>query len=116
VSRIDPPAQSGTEPEDLALEWALPDGARPDLNVEGTIEIERLPSVLYVGRPAFGQPEGTVGLFRLEPDGQVAARTPVKLGRSSVKNVEIRDGLREGDQVILSDMSEWDHVDRVRIP
>ena len=111
-----PPPRPGTVRVDLALEGALPDGARPDLNVEGTIEIERLPSVLYVGRPAFGQPEGTVGLFRVEPDGHVAARTPVKLGRSSVKNVEIRDGLKEGDQVILSDMSEWDHVDRVRIP
>ncbi len=116
VARIDPAAQAGTVRVDLALEGPLPDGARPDLNVEGTIEIERLPSVLYVGRPAFGQPDGTVGLFRVEPDGHAAARTPVKLGRSSVKNVEIRDGLKEGDQVILSDMSEWDHVDRVRIP
>ena len=97
------------------MQGALPDGARPDLNVEGTIEIERLANVLYVARPSFGQPEGTVGLFRLEPDGGEAARTPVQLGRSSVKSVEIRAGLNEGDRVILTDMSQWDHVDRVRL-
>ncbi len=115
VARIDPAAVAGTVRVDVSLEGALPDGARPDLNVEGTIEIERLASVLFVGRPAFGQPEASVGLFRLEADGRHASRTTVKLGRSSVKNVEIRSGLREGDQVILSDMAQWDHVDRVRL-
>jgi HlyD family secretion protein len=115
VSRIDPAALAGTVRVDVTLDGPLPEGARPDLNVEGTIEIERLASVLYVGRPAFGQPEATVGLFRLQPDGSHAERTSVKLGRSSVKNVEIRSGLREGDQVILSDMAQWDHVDRIRL-
>jgi HlyD family secretion protein len=115
VSRIDPAALAGTVRVDVALDGPLPEGARPDLNVEGTIEIERLASVLYVGRPAFGQPEATVGLFRLAPDGVHAERTPVKLGRTSVKNVEIRSGLKEGDRVVLSDMAQWDHVDRIRI-
>jgi multidrug resistance efflux pump len=115
VSRIDPAALAGTVKVDVTLDGALPDGARPDLNVEGTIEIERLARVLYVGRPAFGQPEATVGLFRLAPDGVHAERTPVKLGRTSVKNIEIRSGLKEGDRVVLSDMAQWDHVDRIRI-
>jgi HlyD family secretion protein len=115
VSRIDPAAQAGTVLVDVTLEGALPEGARPDLNVEGTIEIERLTSVLYVGRPAFGQPEGAVGLFRLDADGTGAERVTVKLGRSSVKSVEIRSGLKEGDRVILSDMSQWDQVDRIRL-
>ena len=115
VSRIDPAAQAGTVRVDVTLDGPLPDGARPDLNVEGTIEIERLASVLYVGRPAFGQPEATVGLFQLEPDGTHAVRASVKLGRSSVKNVEIRSGLKAGDQVVLSDMAQWDHVDRIRL-
>jgi HlyD family secretion protein len=115
VSRIDPAAVAGTVRVDVSLDGPLPEGARPDLNVEGTIEIERLASVLYVGRPAFGQAEATVGLFRLQPDGTHAERTSVKLGRSSVKNVEIRSGLREGDQVILSDMAQWDQVDRIRL-
>jgi multidrug resistance efflux pump len=115
VARIDPAAQGGTVRVDVALDGALPEGARPDLNVEGTIEIERLASVLYVGRPAFGQPESTVGLFRLESDGSTATRTPVRLGRTSVKQVEIRNGLKEGDQVVLSDTSQWDQVDRIRL-
>ena len=115
VSRIDPAAQAGTVRVDVALDGPLPDGARPDLNVEGTVEIERLASVLYVGRPAFGQPEGTVGLFKLEADGSEAVRISVKLGRSSVKSVEVRGGLKEGDRVILSDLSQWDHVDRIRL-
>jgi len=116
VVRIDPAAQSGTVRVDVTLDGELPAGARPDLNVEGTIEIERLPSVLYVGRPASGQPGTTVGLFRLDADGTAAERTPVKLGRSSVKNIEIVAGLHEGDRVILSDMSQWDQVDRIRLP
>jgi HlyD family secretion protein len=115
VSRIDPAAQGGTVRVDVTLDGALPEGARPDLNVEGTIEIERLASVLYVGRPAFGQPESTVGLFRLEADGSGASRVPVRLGRTSVKQVEIRSGLKEGDRVILSDMAQWDQVERIRI-
>ena len=115
VSRLDPAALAGTVRVDVALEGALPPGARPDLNVEATIEIERLASVLHVGRPAFGQAESTVGIFRLEPHGSDAVRVRVKLGRSSVKSVEIREGLREGDRVILSDMAQWDHVARVRV-
>ena len=115
VVRIDPAALAGTVRVDVTLEGALPAGARPDLNVEGTIEIERLASVLFVGRPASGQPDSTVGLFRLDPDGSGAERTTVQLGRSSVKSVEIKGGLREGDRVILSDMSQWDQVDRIRL-
>jgi HlyD family secretion protein len=115
VVRIDPAAQAGTVRVDVTMDEALPAGARPDLNVEGTIEIERLQSVLYVGRPASGQPGTTVGIFKLDPDGVGAERTPVKLGRSSVKNIEILGGLREGDKVILSDMSQWDQVDRIRL-
>jgi HlyD family secretion protein len=116
VVRIDPAALAGTVRVDVTLDGELPAGARPDLNVEGTIEIERLQSVLFVGRPASGQPGTTVGLFKLDTDGTGAERTPVKLGRSSVKNIEIVAGLREGDRVILSDMSQWDQVDRIRLP
>jgi HlyD family secretion protein len=115
VVRIDPAAQAGTVLVDVTLDGALPPGARIDLNIEGTIEIERLASVLFVGRPAVGQPGATVGLFRLDPDGGGAARTNVKLGASSVKSVEIVAGLKEGDRVILSDMSQWDQVDRIRL-
>jgi HlyD family secretion protein len=115
VVRIDPAAQAGTVLVDVTLDGALPPGARPDLNIEGTIEIERLASVLYVGRPALGQPGGTIGLFKLETDGSTAERTTVKLGASSVKSVEILGGLKEGDRVILSDMSQWDQVDRIRL-
>jgi HlyD family secretion protein len=115
VVRIDPAAQAGTVRVDVTLDGKLPPGARPDLNVEGTVEIERLQSVLFVGRPASGQPDSTVGLFRLDADGGGAERTTVQLGRSSVKSVEIRNGLREGDKVILSDMSQWDQVDRIRL-
>jgi multidrug resistance efflux pump len=115
VARIDPAAQAGTVLVDVTLDGPLPAGARPDLNIEGTIEIERLASVVFVGRPAFGQPGSTVGLFRLEADGNGAVRTSVKLGRTSVKVIEILGGLREGDRVILSDMSQWDQVDRIRL-
>ena len=97
------------------LEGALPQGARPDLSVDGTIEIERLDDVLYVGRPAFGQPDSLVGLFRLEADGSEAVRTQVRLGRSSVNTIEIVEGLQVGDEVVLSDMSNWDAYDRVRL-
>jgi multidrug resistance efflux pump len=115
VSRIDPASQGGTVRVDVALEGALPQGARPDLAVEGTIELERLNNVLYVGRPAFGQPNSTVGLFKLDREGTTAVRTSVKLGKSSVKAVEIVGGLEETDRVVLSDMSQWDHVDRIRL-
>lgn len=114
VVRIDPAAQNGTVAVDVSLEGPLPKGARPDLSVDGTIEIERLPNVLYVGRPAYGQPESTVGLFKLDGDGE-AVRVSAKLGRSSVSTIEVLGGLKKGDAVILSDMSQYDAVDRVRI-
>ncbi|HXN47038.1 MAG TPA: HlyD family efflux transporter periplasmic adaptor subunit [Bryobacteraceae bacterium] len=115
VSRIDPAAVNGTVTVDVKLEGALPPGARPDLSVDGTIEIERLTDVLYVGRPTFGQPNSQISLFRLDADGKGATRAQVKLGRSSVNTIEIVDGLRIGDQVILSDMSAWDAHDRIRL-
>lgn len=115
VVRIDPAVQNGTVTVDVALTGQLPRGARPDLSVDGTIEIERLDRVLYVGRPAYGQAESTVGLFKMESDGEHARRIPVQLGRSSVNTIEIRNGLQAGDIVILSDMSQWDAVDRVRL-
>ncbi len=108
VSRIDPAAQQGTVTVDVALDEQLPEGARPDLTVDGTIELERLSDVVYVGRPAFGQPQSTVSMFKLEPDGKAATRINVKLGRSSVSTIEIVEGLQPGDQVILSDTSAWD--------
>lgn len=115
VSRIDPAAREGTVLVDVMLQGALPPGARPDLNVDGTIELEHLDSVLFVGRPTYGQSGSTVGLFKLVDGGSDAIRTPVKLGRSSVNTVEIVEGLNEGDQVILSDMSAWDAFERVRV-
>ena len=115
VTRIDPSVQNGTVTVDVALDSALPQGARPDLSVDGTIDLEKMENVLYVGRPAFGQEQSTVGMFKLEPDGTNAVRAQVKLGRSSVNTVEILQGLREGDQVILSDMSRWDNFDRIRL-
>lgn len=115
VSRLDPAAQGGTVRVDVALEGPLPEGARPDLNVEATIEIERLAGVLHVGRPASGQPGGSVSLFKLDPDDQGAVRVTAKLGRSSVKSIEIVAGLHEGDRVILSDVSQWDQIDRIRL-
>jgi HlyD family secretion protein len=115
VMRIDPSVLNGTVTVDVALDGALPQGARPDLSVDGTIDLERITDVLYVGRPAFGQEKSTVGIFKLEPDGRTAVRAQVKLGRSSVNTVEIIQGLKEGDQVVLSDMSRWDSYDRVRL-
>jgi HlyD family secretion protein len=114
VARIDPSVQNGTITVDVALTGDLPKGAVPDLSVDGTIELERMADVLYVGRPAFGQEQSTVGLFKLQPDGG-ATRAQVKLGRSSVNAVEIVSGLNVGDQVVLSDMSAWDAFDRVRL-
>jgi HlyD family secretion protein len=114
VSRMDPAAQGGTVGVDVILEGALPPGARPDLSVDGTIQLERLADVIYVGRPAFGQENSTVSLFKVGADGE-ATRTNVKLGRSSVNQIEIVEGLKPGDQVILSDMSAQDAFDRIRI-
>lgn len=114
VIRIDPAVLNGTVQVDVDLTGTLPPGARPDLSVDGTIEIERLPDVLYVGRPAFGQPESQTTLFRVGADGQ-AVRVPVQLGRASVNLIEVTQGLAEGDQVILSDTSAWDEHDRIRI-
>ena len=115
VSRIDPAVQNGTVTVDVQLEGQLPQGARPDLSVDGTIDLENLKNVLYVGRPAFGQEKSTVEIFKLDPDQKSASRVKVQLGRSSVNTVEIVGGLNEGDQVILSDMSRWDKYDRVRL-
>jgi HlyD family secretion protein len=115
VSRVDPASQNGTVTVDVALDGALPKGARPDLTVDGTIELERLEDVLFVGRPAQGQPESLVGLFRLGEGTSEAARVKVRLGRASVNTIEIVEGLKEGDQVILSDTSAWDAFDRIRL-
>lgn len=115
VTRIDPSSQGGTVTVDVSLDGPLPPGARPDLSVEGTIEIERLTDVLYVGRPVHGEANSTVGLFKEVNDGTEAVRVQVKLGRTSVNTVEIVQGLQLGDRVILSDMSAWDNFDRVRL-
>jgi HlyD family secretion protein len=115
VARIDPAVQNGTVTVDVSLEGELPRGARPDLSVDGTIQVERMDDVLSLGRPAYGQAGSTVGLFKLTPDGTEAVRTSVRLGRTSVTSVEIVAGLRPGDKVIISDMSRWDGVDRVRV-
>jgi HlyD family secretion protein len=115
VIRIDPAAQNGTVTVDVALEGELPRGARPDLSVDGTIELERLDNVLFVGRPAFGQEQSTVGLFKLDSATGEATRAQVQLGRSSVNTIEVMGGLAEGDQVVLSDMSAWDQFDRIRL-
>jgi HlyD family secretion protein len=115
VSRLDPAAQNGTVTVDVSLEGPLPRGARPDLNVEGVIELERLESVLYVGRPVQAQTDSTVGLFKVVDGGKAVCRQPVKLGRSSVTAVEVVAGLQAGDQVVLSDMSQWDAHERLRL-
>jgi HlyD family secretion protein len=115
VMRIDPAVLNGTVTVDVKLEGELPKGARPDLSVEGTIEIENLKDVIYVGRPAFGQPNSTVGIFKLDDEGNGASRVQVKLGRSSVNTVEILEGLKPGDRVVLSDMTTWDAFNRIRL-
>ena len=115
VSRVDPSVQNGTVTVDVQFEGLLPDGARPDLSVDGTVELENLKNVMYVGRPVHGASQSTISLFKLTPDGSEAVRTNVKLGRSSVNTVEILDGLQVGDRVILSDMSQWDNYDRIRL-
>ena len=115
VSRIDPSVQNGTVTVDVAFDELLPNGARADLSVDGTIELENLKDVLYVGRPVHGQSDSTISLFKLTSDESEATRVNVKLGRSSVNTVEILQGLQVGDKVILSDMSQWDNVDRIRL-
>lgn len=115
VSRKDPSAVGGTVTIDVALKGPLPAGAVPDLSVDGTVEIQKMTGILYTGRPAFGPGSGTVGLFRLEPGGDFAVRVPVELGRSSVNTIEILRGLEPGDRVILSDMTQYANVDRVKI-
>jgi HlyD family secretion protein len=115
VIRVDPAVENGTVAVDLYLDGPLPKGARPDLSVDGTIELERLTDVMYVGRPAQGQAESLVSLFKLEPEGGEANRVKVQLGRTSVNTVEITSGLNVGDQVVLSDTSAWDAFDRIRL-
>jgi HlyD family secretion protein len=115
VARIDPSVQNGTRTVDVTLTGDLPKGAVPDLSVDGTIELERLNDVLFMGRPAFGQEQSTVGLFKILSDGVNAERVQVKLGRSSVNTMEVISGLKVGDQVILSDMSAYDAYDRIRL-
>lgn len=115
VVRIDPAAQSGTFTVDVALDGPLPASARPEISVDGTITLDRLPNAMYVGRPPYGQPNSTASMFKLVDDGRFAVRIPVQLGRTSVTTVEVIQGLEAGDQVIVSDMSRWDGVDRVRL-
>jgi hypothetical protein len=115
VQRIDPAVQNGTVTVDVELTGPLPEGARPDLSVDGTIDLEHLADVLYVGRPALGNENTTLSLFKLEPDGKGATRVQVKVGRASVNSIQVLDGLKEGDTVILSDMSRWDNMDRIRL-
>jgi HlyD family secretion protein len=115
VLRIDPAVQQGTVTVDVELTGELPQGMRPDLSVDGTIELERLDNILYVGRPAFGGSSSTVGLFKLEDGGRTAVRVSVTLGRASVNTIEVIDGLREGDEVILSDTSQWDNFNRLEM-
>jgi HlyD family secretion protein len=115
VMRIAPTATQGTVTVEVQLIGELPKGARPDLSVDGTIELERLKDVVYMNRPAFGQPNSTITLFKLLPDGKEAVRVPVKLGRDSVNFIEIKEGLNVGDQVILSDTSQYDSVNRIRL-
>jgi RND family efflux transporter MFP subunit len=115
VTRIDPAVQNGTVTVDVELLGALPQGARPDLSVDGTIDLDRMTDVLYVGRPAFGNENSTISLFRVAPDGKTATRVPVKVGRASVNSIQVIEGLKAGDTVILSDMSRWDSADHVQL-
>jgi HlyD family secretion protein len=115
VTRIDPAVVNGTVTVDVKLVGKVPDGARKDLSVDGTIDLERLKDVLYVGRPAFGNEESTITLFKLDSDGKGAVRVPVKVGRASVNAIQVLQGLHEGDTVILSDMSRYDTTDRIRL-
>lgn len=115
VMRIDPAVVNGTVTVDVELSGALPQGARPDLSVDGEIDLDRLQNVLYVGRPAFGNENSTISLFKLSADGKSAVRVPVKVGKASVNAIQVIEGLQPGDTVILSDMSRWDNTDRIRL-
>jgi RND family efflux transporter MFP subunit len=115
VTRIDPAVVAGTVTVDVELAGALPLGARPDLSVDGTIDLDRMTNVLFVGRPAFGNENSTINLFKLGPDGKTAVRVPVKVGRASVNSIQVLEGLQDGDTVILSDMSRWDNTDKIRL-
>jgi HlyD family secretion protein len=115
VTRIDPAVQNGTVTVDVELAGTLPQGARPDLSVDGTIDLDRLSDVLYVGRPAFGNENSTISLFKQNSDGKTAVRVPVKVGRASVNSIQVIEGLQAGDTVILSDMSRWDNTDKIRL-
>ncbi len=115
VTRIDPAVQNGTVTVDVELEGALPQGARPDLSVDGTIDLDRMADVVYVGRPALGNENSAISLFRLSPDGTTAVRVPVKVGRASVNSIQVIEGLQPGDTVVLSDMSRWDANEKLRI-
>jgi len=115
VSRIDPAAVNGTVTVDVRLTSALPAGARPDLSVDGTVDLERIADVMQMGRPVYGQPFSTITLFRVNADGKEALRVPVKLGRASVNSIEVVEGLKVGDKVILSDMSQYDTHNRIRL-
>jgi RND family efflux transporter MFP subunit len=115
VTRIDPSVVNGTRTVDVMLDGPLPPGAVPQLSVDGTIDLERMADVLYVGRPALGNENSTLSLFKVDPDGKGATRVPVKVGRASVNSIQVIEGLKEGDTVILSDMSRWDNVDRIRL-
>ena len=115
VMRVDPGVQNGTVTVDVNITGDLPKGARPDLSVDGTIDLEKLDNVLYVGRPAFGQESSTTSLFKVDPDNKGAVRVPVKVGKASVNSIQIIEGLHQGDTVILSDMSRWDNTDRIRL-
>jgi multidrug efflux pump subunit AcrA (membrane-fusion protein) len=115
VTRVDPAVQNGTVTVDVKLIGDLPQGARPDLSVDGTINLEKLDDVLYVGRPAFGQENSTISLFKVDADSKGAVRVPVKVGSASVNSIQILAGLHEGDTVILSDMSREDGVDRIQL-
>jgi HlyD family secretion protein len=115
VSRIDPAVQNGTVTVDVALQGELPKGARPDLSVDGTIELERLNDILYVGRPTYGQEQSVIQLFKVDEDGVNCTRTKIAIGKTSVNTVEVKSGLKQGDRVILSDMSQYDAFDRVRL-
>ncbi|MFZ0935792.1 MAG: efflux RND transporter periplasmic adaptor subunit [Bryobacteraceae bacterium] len=115
VSRIDPSVLNGTVTVDVALKGPIPSVLRPDLSVDGTIQLEKLDDVLFVGRPVFGQENSTVQLFKIEPDGKYANKVKVAFGRSSVNTIEIKNGLNVGDRVILSDMSNYDQYDRIKL-
>jgi HlyD family secretion protein len=114
VSRMDPSATGGTVGVDIVMDGPLPAGSRPDLSVDGEIQLEKLDNIVFVGRPAFGQENSTVTIFKVQPNGEAIA-TKVKLGRASVNTIEVIEGLNPGDQVILSDMSQYDSYDRVQL-